>query len=44
MARVTPLMLAVIALTAAHAADVPNPYAPSDGMVIGSAPDGLSHR
>lgn len=38
MARATICLLAVIAVPIAHAADLPNPYAPSDEPVIGPAP------
>ena len=38
MTRSLICMMAVIAMTAAHAADLPNPYVPSDEPAIGPAP------
>ncbi|MBD3291534.1 MAG: hypothetical protein GF393_01310, partial [Armatimonadia bacterium] len=38
MTRITLVVLAVIAVACAHAADLPNPYQPADGAFIGPAP------
>ncbi|MFW6437666.1 MAG: hypothetical protein ACOCZ7_01525, partial [Armatimonadota bacterium] len=38
MTRVTFVPLAVIFMAAAHAADLPNPFAPPDGPVVGPGP------
>ncbi len=38
MLRATLCLLAVVCMTAAHAADLPNPYRASDGLAVGPAP------